>query len=741
MRLLRADQLRILCCRVSVVPALLSVISGGAHVLGAEPATQRALSQSYSDLYAKPESVRSSERPFIQAQAQYSGKGALVTTLRLGYSEQLIPADIPSGLNKPQRLRLRCYNGNMVGPTLRIRPGDKLAITIENDLPKTEPNGPCMPEPPNINTPHGFNCTNLHTHGLHVSPEEDDVFVEIDPCGSPYTYKYGIDKHHVAGTFWYHPHKHGSVSMQLTTGAAGALIVEGGLDEIPEIRDAFERIMVFQQLLFTPDPDNVVTPSQTDVYTQPSPPGVAAVTLINGQLHPVIRMRPGSVERWRFIHAGIHNDINIAVVKDNGPSGIGPALPLYEIAVDGIPRGKMTPTLAYELYPGYRWDVMVKAPYEPGQYFLIDQGAESGNQLRPTQPVAQKSYLAKIVVTGPVHPMKLPDRYDLAACVPSQFAPVTDDEIKDSKGTPRICAIQLQSSAAKFLIDKCEYDRNRIDRVAWLDTAEEWHITANSHPFHIHVNPFEQPIYDSKHNVVDHIWRDTLFVNSGKTGPVTIRMRFKDFSGKTVLHCHILDHEDQGMMENFLLLPHNQPLGNRKVRVKCDPALVQQCVQPAGAMRLKQKAPDFDLVGTDGRRHRLADFGPGPVVVVFFRGLGCLHCVEQLQLLRAREPEFRKRHAVVLGVSSDSDGTLQAAYKSYTRKQPFPILLLADGSLRSFKAFGCWNGEPLHGTFVLDRAHRVVWQHSGEQPFMNLDEILKQCARLDVGSKQLSTAN
>jgi peroxiredoxin len=92
-------------------------------------------------------------------------------------------------------------------------------------------------------------------------------------------------------------------------------------------------------------------------------------------------------------------------------------------------------------------------------------------------------------------------------------------------------------------------------------------------------------------------------------------------------------------------------------------------------------------------------------------------------------------------VSSDSDAVLATAYKAYTRKQPFPFLLLADGSLGAFKAFGCWNGEPQHGTFVLDRAHRVAWQQSGEKPFMNLDEVLKVCARLDLGSNQLSTAN
>src|SRR5580658_2154453 len=204
MRFVRTASRRRLGCHIVIAATLLSVMWECQPLIGADAATEQSeLVQAYTDLFTKPDSVRASEREYLPLQTQCSCNGALVTTLRLAYSEHLIPADPPAKLFKPQKLRLRCYNGCMVGPTLRIRPGDRLDITVKNALPPNEPLGNCMSGPED--TPHGFNCTNLHTHGLHVSPLEDNVFLQIGPH-EQYTYEYHIRPDHVAGTFWYHPH-------------------------------------------------------------------------------------------------------------------------------------------------------------------------------------------------------------------------------------------------------------------------------------------------------------------------------------------------------------------------------------------------------------------------------------------------------------------------------------------------------------------------------------------------------
>ena len=116
------------------------------------------------------------------------------------------------------------YNGTTPGPTLRVRPGDRLRVTLRNRL----------------DSP-----TNLHVHGLHVSPSanSDNVFVMINP-GEEHTYDYLIPADHPSGTFWYHPHHHGTVAEQVAAGMAGVIIIEDELDTLPLIANATERVML-----------------------------------------------------------------------------------------------------------------------------------------------------------------------------------------------------------------------------------------------------------------------------------------------------------------------------------------------------------------------------------------------------------------------------------------------------------------------------------------------------------------
>ena len=100
------------------------------------------------------------------------------------------------------------YNGQATGPTLRVHPGDKLTVTLVNDL--SEP-------------------TSLHTHGLHVSPEQDNPFAMVDP-GQSSTVTYDIPADQQAGTYWYHPHVHEMTAEQVASGLSGAIIVEDDTD-------------------------------------------------------------------------------------------------------------------------------------------------------------------------------------------------------------------------------------------------------------------------------------------------------------------------------------------------------------------------------------------------------------------------------------------------------------------------------------------------------------------------------
>src|SRR5262249_39483173 len=145
------------------------------------------------------------------------------------------------------------------------------------------------------------------------SGNSDNVFLAIHPSQTQ-DYEIHIPDDHPAGTFWYHAHYHGSTAVQVASGIGGALIIEGGvdanggLDSIPEIKaaEAQEKIFVLQQINFDEN-------GKIETFNQATPDGFVRSITVNGLLLPTIRMRPGEVQRWRFIHAGVSENIHLAL--------------------------------------------------------------------------------------------------------------------------------------------------------------------------------------------------------------------------------------------------------------------------------------------------------------------------------------------------------------------------------------------------------------------------------------------
>ncbi|WP_237770080.1 multicopper oxidase family protein [Ornithinimicrobium sp. CNJ-824] len=166
------------------------------------------------------------------------------------------------------------YNGGVPGPTLRLRPGDLLRIELDNQL---------------------DHVTNLHVHGLHVTPEGkgDDVFVEVGP-GERHQYEYQLPEDHPPGVYWYHPHHHGSVADQLFAGLYGAIVVE---EDDPPAVDR-ERVLVVSDITLAED-GSVVGPSMPERMMGRE----GELLLLDGQLEPRLRGRAGERERWRVVNA------------------------------------------------------------------------------------------------------------------------------------------------------------------------------------------------------------------------------------------------------------------------------------------------------------------------------------------------------------------------------------------------------------------------------------------------------
>jgi len=434
------------------------------------------------------------------------------------------------------QIHVRSYNGQPVGPMLRLKPGDTLNMTIRNQLPdETEP----MPEDSNI--PHHFNTTNLHTHGLHVDPRDigDNVLRKMPP-GADYQVRVAIPKDHPPGTFWYHPHLHGSTAMQVSSGMGGALIIEGGLDEVPEIAAAAEQIFMFQQVPY--DDNGEIEDFDGLMGGENWLVNLKRHATINGQLVPVITMRPGEVRRWRFIHGGAKIPLKIQLEGHK----------LNEIATDGIALGKCDAWDTVQLAPGYRSDVLVKAkPLEAGQesaeYWLRDETGIEFGLFKPGED--SREYLAKIIVTGEPMDMDLPcGEGQLEGLVP--FAPISDEEI-EGKQEMVFNLVEEEEGVFKFTIDGKSFGEGVVRKLK-LGSADEWTVSTSPeslapvHPFHIHVNPFQVTRLDPDGNP-EIIWKDTLAIVQG--APQTLRMRYPDYFGQFVLHCHFLDHEDLGMMQ------------------------------------------------------------------------------------------------------------------------------------------------------------------------------------------------
>ena len=488
----------------------------------------------------------------------------LRATLEVKYAENQIASCI---------VNLRSYNGNLVGPTLRAKPGDRLEIIIKNMLPLNPPM-----DPQDILDHREFNTTNLHTHGLHVSPEEisDNVLRKMapDPDSEGYRVIIDIPKKHPAGTFWYHPHVHGSTAIQVSSGMAGALIIEGGLDEVPAIKAAEEKILVLQQISY--DTQGRIESFETSLGFQGGKSqwlNLHRQHTINGQLYPTLTMRPGEMQRWRLIHAGVEETImatlygpskeeleSIEIIKERILEEELKQIPLHEIAEDGLALGKIDDWQQIELQPGYRSDILVKLEKE-GFYYLLDDSSDENTSLSGN--VESEKPLARIHVQGEQMNMDLPDTAELAPLRP--FPDIQDDEVTGYQSVV-FCMCEAPDpqdpthtkNKLVFTVNGNTFDEKRPPRLLKLNAVEEWEVStdinslAPFHPFHIHVNPFQFVRLgpDGKREIV---WKDTLIIRQGT--PQKLRMRYQDFHGTFVMHCHILGHEDQGMMEAVKIVP------------------------------------------------------------------------------------------------------------------------------------------------------------------------------------------
>ena len=461
-----------------------------------------------------------------------------------------------------------CYvtdNGEE-SPTLRVRPGDLLIIHFHNDLPKegvggvaaadtshkmSAEAGDCAPGPMNAAV------TNLHFHGMNVPPtcHQDDVIdTRIQP-GEEFEYRVGIPLDETPGLYWYHPHPHGYSEKQVQGGASGALIVEGIEKARPDILNLHQRVLVLRdQSLTNPrDPINVMPAWDISINYTP--------VLYPAYKPAVIESEGAAREFWRIVNAGANTIFDLQLITG------GVAQPLQIVGLDGVPVnvGAEPPATHILLPPGARAEVVAPMPKAGEQAQVVTRKWDTG-PLGDNDPARPIAYVVNRGEVERADSVRKAERPPPANSHPQQENKLlVERHLYFSQMTPN--PNEPDTSIFYFITvagqQPAEY---RMDQppniVVHQGDVEDWTVenrAGEDHVFHIHQIHFLVLEVDGK-PVPNGELLDTINLpnwdGSGPYPSVKLRMDFSDpqIVGTFLYHCHILKHEDMGMMGSIQVL-------------------------------------------------------------------------------------------------------------------------------------------------------------------------------------------
>jgi len=431
------------------------------------------------------------EMNFSETAEAYSHEGILETTIIIDEHE---------GMVVNESVKAITYNGSLNGPTLHVKPGERMVVYYVNKLDQP---------------------TNIHFHGLHVSPlgSSDNIFRVIGP-GETAKYVLDIPIDHARGTFWYHSHLHGLATDQVGGGLSGLLVIEGLQDLLPDVLHNITQ----QTFTMRGFPWHYWHLN----YTSPT------YQTINGEINPVVSISPGETQLWRFANIDPGTFYNITL----------PGHTFLVIEEDGNPVWEVWDTNYLVIAAGKRFSVLVTGG-ENGTYPLKMLPYRGGSTL-PYPEVT----LATINVQGnaraetaEVNASSLVSRQDLG-----------DREVQVqrtlvfSPSPPSNTTVNRFGEQGTNMINGKVFDHDRVDQKVKLGDLEEWTITNvdnEDHTFHIHINDFMvMSVNGQRYDA--HGLQDTVILPANSE--VVVRIPFVDFVGRFVYHCHILPHEDTGMM-------------------------------------------------------------------------------------------------------------------------------------------------------------------------------------------------
>jgi FtsP/CotA-like multicopper oxidase with cupredoxin domain len=393
------------------------------------------------------------------------------------------------------------YNGGVPGPTLELREGDRVIVRFRNELPEE---------------------TTVHWHGLHLPFDADgSPFHPVAP-GADYEYRFTV-RPGTAGTYWYHPHPHHHTGVQVARGLYGGIIVRAADDPLPATLT--ERLLILSDNRFLPDgsldlPELHSHQGRVDFENGRE----GDVVFVNGVVMPTLDIRAGEVQRWRVINASAGRYYRLAL----------PGHTLLHVGSDGGLFERAVEVDEILLASAERVELLVRGTAEPGAAAVL-QTLPYDRYIPQTRPADwnQPRDLLTLQYTSqpPADPVELP----------AVLRPIA------ALDTTAATATRLMVLSQGFINGQI-MDMNRVDVSAPLGATEIWqleNIVGMDHPFHLHGFQFQVLDRDGEPEPFPS-WKDT--VNVAKRQVVRFIVRYDNYPGMWMFHCHILDHEDHGMM-------------------------------------------------------------------------------------------------------------------------------------------------------------------------------------------------
>ena len=406
-------------------------------------------------------------------------------------------------LGKP--VELWTYNDTFPSPLIVVNEGDHVKITVDNQLDED---------------------TTIHWHGFPVPPSMDGG--PMDPIAPKTTKVYEFDlPADFAGTFWYHPHPHMRAGFQVAHGMAGMFIVKPKADPVPA--EYVERHLFIEDLKLADD-GTIAPIDRTDRLNGRE----GNHLLVNGVENPELPIAPGEKQRWRIVNATSARFLRLSI----------PGHTLTQISTDGGLLEAPVKTSEVFLTPAMRVDVIVEGTGAAGsrvalQALPYDRGHMLGDLLSKQFDVLTLVY----GTTAATPPKDLPAK--LRTIVPYGTTTATQRLVFNEV---------LTGGDFAMLINDKSYEMGRTDLTSKIGVIEEWEAFNQGnmdHPLHIHGTQFQVVSRELGGTVTPEpfvAWRDVAVLHPGET----VRLRIKqDFLGERMVHCHILEHEDMGMMASL----------------------------------------------------------------------------------------------------------------------------------------------------------------------------------------------